>query len=129
MDTCPDPITASRDQQCHWRTVNKSISEKDRAMIKNLLANWKTTSAGMLMIVTAIVHLIFSIKHGTADESAWISGMAAILGGIGLLAAGDASKSKADTIAVDAKVDQTASAVMSHDTTLLPKPSPKDINL
>jgi hypothetical protein len=60
-------------------------------MIRNLLNNWKTTSAGLLMIAGSVVHLVFAVKAGTANENAWTIAITAILGGIGLLVAGDAS--------------------------------------
>jgi hypothetical protein len=93
-------------------------------MIKNLLDNWKTTSAGLSSITTGIIRLYLAIKHGTVDETVLTGAIGLIIVGIGLLAAGDASKSKMDTIAVDTKVDQTTAAIISHDTTMLPKPTP-----
>jgi hypothetical protein len=93
-------------------------------MIRNLLANWKTTSAGMSSITTGIIRLYLDIKNNNVDEATLTSACGLIIVGIGLLSAGDASKSKKDVDAVDTKVDQTASAVMSHDTTMLPKPTP-----
>jgi hypothetical protein len=62
-------------------------------MIKNLIANWKTTSAGLTMIVGSAVHLVFSVKSGSANENTWTIALTAMIGGIGLLLAGDASVS------------------------------------
>jgi hypothetical protein len=62
-------------------------------MFQNLLANWKTTSAGLAMIAGSVIHLIFKIKSKTADESTWNTTVLAVLAGVGLLAAGDAAKS------------------------------------
>lgn len=62
-------------------------------MIKNALTNWKTTSAGLGLIVTSVVHLVFT--HKTADESTWTNSIIAIIGGVGLIAAGDATASSA----------------------------------
>jgi hypothetical protein len=62
-------------------------------MIKNLIANWKTTSAGLLMISGSVIHLIFSIRAHTANENTWTIAVTAIIGGLGLLVAGDASQS------------------------------------
>ena len=90
-------------------------------MIKNLLDNWKTTSAGLSSITTGFVRLYLAIKHGTVDEVSLTGAIGLIIVGIGLLAAGDASKSKQDVKDVDAKVDQTAKAVLSGDTTILPR--------
>ena len=58
--------------------------------IKSLIANWKTTSAGLLMIVGAVTHLAFTIHKGTLDETTVIAEATAILGGFGLIFAGDA---------------------------------------
>lgn len=62
-------------------------------MIKNLVTNWKTTSAGLTMIVGSVVHLVFSVKSGSANENTWTIALTAMIGGIGLLLAGDASVS------------------------------------
>lgn len=58
-------------------------------MLKNLLNNWKTTSAGATMIIGSVVHLVFTYK--TANENTWTIALIAILGGVGLIFAGDAS--------------------------------------
>ena len=60
-------------------------------MIKNALTNWKTTSAGLSMIVGAVVHLVFAVKAGTANENTWTTAILAAIGGIGLITAGDAT--------------------------------------
>lgn len=60
-------------------------------MIRNLLTNWKTTSAGLLSIAGAIIHLVFAIRAGTSNENTWTITIAAVIAGLGLLAAGDAS--------------------------------------
>jgi peptidoglycan/LPS O-acetylase OafA/YrhL len=62
-------------------------------MLNNLLANWKTTSAGLGMAAAAVIHLAFSVKAKTADENTWTTAFLAVLGGVGLVAAGDAGKS------------------------------------
>lgn len=92
--------------------------------MSNLLSNWKTTSAGILSIAASIVHLVFSIKNGHNDESVWMTAITGILIGVGLLAAGDASKSKEDVAKVDRKLDQTVVAVSTGDTSILPNPTP-----
>lgn len=61
--------------------------------VQSLAQNWKTTSAGLSLIFGAIVHIVFAIKAGTANENSWMIFGAGIIGGIGLLVAGDASKS------------------------------------
>lgn len=55
----------------------------------NLLKNWKTTSAGLIAIVGAIVSLFFV----PISEGSIMAAVTGIFGGIGLLAAGDASQS------------------------------------
>jgi hypothetical protein len=59
-------------------------------MMKNLLANWKTTSAGATMIVTGTVHLIFAAHNHSLTEQDCTTTILAIGAGVGLLAAGDA---------------------------------------
>lgn len=43
------------------------------------------------MICGSIIHLVFAIKGGTANENAWTISCSTILGGIGLIFAGDSS--------------------------------------
>lgn len=52
--------------------------------------SWKTTSAGITMIVGGIVGLIFAIKANAANEAAIMTSVTAILGGVGLIFAKDA---------------------------------------
>ncbi len=59
--------------------------------MQNLLKNWKTTSAGLIMIIGSAVHLVFTVKDGTANENTWTISLTAIVGGIGLIFAGDSS--------------------------------------
>ena len=59
-------------------------------MIQRLIANWKTTSAGVIMIIGAIVHLYF---NRPLTEPMLMMGVTAIIGGLGLLFAGDANVS------------------------------------
>lgn len=90
-------------------------------MIKGLLENFKTTSAGVLLMATSIIHLVFQIRASHADEGAWSIAIAGVLAGFGLLAAGDASKSKQDV--KDVK-EQVAQAVVTGDTSILTNPKP-----
>ena len=66
-------------------------------MIKNLLANWKTTSAGVLMIGGSIIHLVYAIIQKTDNENTWTITLGAILGGLGLMFAGDAGATPPST--------------------------------
>jgi hypothetical protein len=56
------------------------------------MKDWKTTSAGISMIVGAIVGVYFAITTGTLDAVAITAATTAILGGIGLLVAKDATE-------------------------------------
>lgn len=85
-------------------------------MIKNLLANWKTTSAGLAMIISSTVHLIVAVSKGAADESTWTTSLMGIVGGVGLLAAGDS--------AVSATKGEVAKAIDTGDTSILKNPNP-----
>lgn len=62
--------------------------------MNRLLQNWKTTSAGGLMVAGGVVHLVFAVRAKTATEETWMGCVTAIFGGIGLIFAGDASNSQ-----------------------------------
>jgi uncharacterized membrane protein YhiD involved in acid resistance len=59
-------------------------------MLANLVKNWKTTSAGLTIIVTGAVHLVFAIQSKSITEADCTTTIVSIVTGIGLLAAGDA---------------------------------------
>ena len=59
--------------------------------LQTLITNWKTTSAGITMIVGGLVHLIFSIKSHTITEADCTTTLLAIVTGAGFIAAGDAN--------------------------------------
>lgn len=61
--------------------------------MKTLLNNWKTTSAGLIIAIQAVIHLGFEIHSKTADENSWMIAVTSIFGGIGLIFAGDSSNS------------------------------------
>ncbi len=61
--------------------------------MKGLLQNWKTSSAGITMSAIAIVHLVFECIHGEANETTWTRAIVTCVGGMGLVFAGDGSKS------------------------------------
>ena len=84
--------------------------------MKQLLQNWKTTSAGLTMIVGSVVHLVFAARAGTANENTWTISLTAVIGGAGLILAGDASQS--------ANAQDVAKAIETGDTTTLKKPQP-----
>jgi hypothetical protein len=55
--------------------------------MKNLAKNWKTTSAGVVMIIGAIVRL--AVHDGTFSEELIMGAVIAVVGGIGLIVAKD----------------------------------------
>lgn len=67
-------------------------------------ANWKTTSAGILALVTALTRLGFAVKQGGLTEEAITTSAIAILSGIGLLFARDYNVSSEQS---GVKVDPT----------------------
>lgn len=77
--------------------------------MNRLLSNWKTTSAGLALLVGAIVHLVFAIKHDRADETTWNSSLLTLIAAIGLMFAGDASASipKSEQAALPVTPDRT----------------------
>lgn len=52
------------------------------------MSNWKTTSAGIGAILIAVGTIVSAIAHGTPVD--WSSSIAAVMAGIGLIAAKDA---------------------------------------
>jgi hypothetical protein len=75
-------------------------------MLKQALNNWKTTSAGLTMIAGAVVHLCFAVKGGTLNENGVTIAVGAILGGLGLIFAGDAGAPTPTTTNIAAAVDK-----------------------
>lgn len=59
-------------------------------MIKTALSNWKTTSAGLTAIIGGTVHLVFAARSHSLTENDVTITLISIVGGIGLIAAGDA---------------------------------------
>jgi hypothetical protein len=62
--------------------------------MKKLKKDWKTTSAGIIMIAGAIVRL--AVHDGAFTEELIMGAIIAIVGGIGLILAQDASVSGGD---------------------------------
>lgn len=99
-------------------------------MIKTALHNWKTTSAGLTLIIGPAVHLVFAVRAHTADESMWTASLIAIVGGIGLIFAGDGAasaqlhaESQAQIADLTAKVSAVPDAITTGDTSLITKAS------
>ena len=70
------------------------------------------------MIIGSTVHLIFCIKADTATEGVWTASLTAILGGAGLIFAGDAKASakaheetKTMIAEVEKKVDDNTAVI------------------
>lgn len=59
--------------------------------IKSLLTNWKTTSAGLTMIIGGIIHLVYAVKSHALTEADCTTTVLAIITGFGFIAAGDAN--------------------------------------
>lgn len=88
-------------------------------MLLRLLKNWKTTSAGLLIIIGAIVHIVFVLRSPEpVTETEIMVAVGAILGGLGMLYSTDSSESKKISDAVD-KINQEGP---SPDTEFLTKP-------
>ena len=71
----------------YWLIIQE-LGTKSNNM-KNFLISWKTTSAGILTIIGGIVTLVYALKAGNVQPEAITTAAAAILGGIGLIAAKD----------------------------------------
>lgn len=59
----------------------------------NLINNWKTSSAGIVLILTGLIHIGFGILHKSINETDFTTTMVSIVTGVGLIVAGDGSKS------------------------------------
>jgi len=89
--------------------------------IQSIKSNWKTSYAGIAMIVGALTHLGFAIKNGTLSQTMVISEVMACFTGWGLLEAGDATKSEKDVKEVKEQVQQNTNAIITGDTTMIAK--------
>ena len=56
------------------------------------MKDWKTTSAGVLAIVSGIVAIVFSVVNKTFTSESLMSAITGILAGIGLLYTPDAKQ-------------------------------------
>lgn len=93
-----------------------------KSTIDRLLLNWKTTSFGLTMILGSIIHLIFSTKAHTGDETTWTVSVGTIVGGLGLMFAGDQSATSNQIAPIAAAVDKINQTGPSSDTKMLSKP-------
>lgn len=90
-------------------------------MIQTLITNWKTTSIGLSSIFGSIVHLVYQIKQGTANEQSWEFAFGGLIVGLGFLFSGDANKSasKAELHDVKQQIAEVPAAITSGDTRFL----------
>jgi len=59
-------------------------------IFQSLLKNWKTSFAGLSMMVVGIVHLVFAARAHSLTESDCATTILAVITGFGFVAAGDA---------------------------------------
>jgi uncharacterized membrane protein HdeD (DUF308 family) len=53
------------------------------------MKNWKTTSAGITLIVTGVISFYFAFKSTSLNEATITGVLTAVLGGIGLIFGAD----------------------------------------
>lgn len=87
-------------------------------MIKHIVANWKTTSAGVIAIGGATFHLVYRIKDGSADEGTWTLWLTSVVAGVGLILAGDAGASVGKS---ELQTDENTGFLKRSDTPSIPK--------
>lgn len=80
------------------------------------------------MIAGALIHLVFALKSHTADEAVWTATITAVLTGVGLIVAGDASqsaaahaKSQAQIVGIQKAVELVPQAIDGHNTETIKK--------
>lgn len=61
--------------------------------MNNVIKNWKTTSAGVVLILTGLIHIAFGIIHKSITETDFTTTMVSIVTGVGLIVAGDGTAS------------------------------------
>lgn len=61
--------------------------------MNNLVKNWKTSSAGIVLILTGLIHIGYGLVHKSITEQDFTTTMVTIVTGLGLMVAGDASAS------------------------------------
>lgn len=59
-------------------------------MLNKILINWKSSSAGILLILGAVISIVYSISdNGRIEQAEMMAQITALLGGIGLLLSRD----------------------------------------
>lgn len=66
--------------------------------MKNIFQNWKTTSAGIVLIVSAVVTYLYGMKHGGLTPETITAAVTQFLAGIGLIFAGDAGNNPPESL-------------------------------
>lgn len=94
----------------------------------NLLINWRTSSAGLIVILTGLVHLLFAFKNKSFTETDTITTLTTIVTGIGLVVSRDSKASdkaiqqhEATVADIKTQLDATTAAVKTGDTSILRK--------
>lgn len=94
--------------------------------MKNIFGgNWRTTSAGLTMIIGSTTHLVFAVRAKTADENTWTTSLLAVAGGIGLIFSRDSQASAQDKATSNAKIAdlQNQVAQVKGDSAMINKPA------
>lgn len=91
--------------------------------MNNLINNWKTSSAGIVLIITGLIHIVFGLIHKSISEQDFTTTMVSIVTGIGLIVAGDGGKSSVETKTKLADLQNQISQVKT-DTSTITKPNP-----
>lgn len=82
-----------------------------QTFIQNAIANWKTTSAGLAMIATGASG--FKTAWQTKDTDGMVRCSGLVLGGAGLIFAGDSGTSAADIKALHDKIDEITTKIQT----------------
>lgn len=72
-----------------------------------------------MLILTGLIHVVFSIIHRTATENDFTTTMVSIITGVGLIVAGDASKSVANHDETLTELANIKSAIRTGDTAII----------
>lgn len=80
------------------------------------MKNWKTTSAGLGIIGMVIITVVFAIHGGHGwDMTVWTGALTGLIGGFGLIVAGDAGSSASadDLQALHDKIDEITTRIQT----------------
>lgn len=66
--------------------------------LQKILVNWKTTSAGALMVIGAIVGIVYALtEKGAPTQTELMTAFTAVFAGLGLIFSRDVDKSTEET--------------------------------